>query len=417
MEKKDNSSTGVRRRTLLAKTAQAGGGLLANPRMDFLSSSITPEVNLKTNQIEVVGLDKPLSEQGLLTYIKTVNEKPAEMLENMVYGSIFVSKKAYEDFSKNLGETFELFIQRHSTAMNHLLKQANPPTTDFTMRRIVILEDKVAPPYSGHQNWAQKGMKDSDGAWFFGEAYNPRSTAYFRKEDSIDLGLLHEWGHTILHLNDQYKLDYNNADSTSIDRIVTQLPASWRKYIGSYRNDMLDLMASTSPQFNRFTALQLERRRKRGSHDVLPNIVDENGWQHELPQQVGLKLLHEGREIKVKNLSVYVTQARTIGPARQKNIPEKAIFENDSAFLYPQSFFIRREYGVYSDEATVLMLIRDEHNQRYFRWMDIRDFNIPFWQGLDKLQATLNVVSQDATEPPNPANFDWTIQYEAQVIK
>src|SRR3989344_870582 len=293
MEQNNNPPANVSRRTLISKAAQLVGGLLTNPQVDFFPKSITSEMNLEATKMEIIGSDKPLSEQELSNYIKTTNEKPTEMPENVTYGTIFVSKKAYKDFSKNLSETFESFIQRHALTMSHLLKQADPPTNNFTIRRIIILEDKVGSPNSFSQDWAEKGIKDSDGAWFFGEAYNPSSSAYFRKEDNIDLGLLHEWGHTILHLADQYKLDYNNADSTSIDRIVTQLPASWRKYIGSYRNDMLDLMASTSPQFNRFTALQLERRRKRGSHDVLPNIVDENGWQHELPQQVGLKLLHE----------------------------------------------------------------------------------------------------------------------------
>ena len=46
--------------------------------------------------------------------------------------------------------------------------------------------------------------------------------------------------------------------------------------------------------------------------------------------------------------------------------------------------------------------------ERSYRWMDIRDFNIPYWIG-NKEHVTM--VFKSATEKDDPKTFDWRILY------
>ncbi len=63
---------------------------------------------------------------------------------------------------------------------------------------------------------------------------------------------------------------------------------------------------------------------------------------------------------------------------------------------------------VRSKDGTLFLRVTKINGEQLFRWMDIRDFNIPYWQGHEK-HVTMSFNLASGKDDPN--NFNWQIEY------
>lgn len=400
-----------------AATVGAGAGV------DKLFAKGPEGISQKVDSIETIGLDSPLTQFELRVLIDSINKENIRLKENTYYGTFFISEKALKEFNANLGgESFQSFLRRHTNVLDALLKAANPPISGgFKVNRLVVLRDGTQPPslYElSNNNWAAKGMRDSDGYWNFSSFYQPKHTSYYDAQQNIDYGLIHEWGHTILNLADHYALDVEPQPSQFLDKESVGIPVEWRRYMSRERNDLGSPLMIGGREIDRYSALQLKRREAGGfTHDQNRNYVfDRASWPIEFPESVDLKFFtDEGKPIEVAKIEIRQTQAKNKkGEIYNERINPTAHYIGPSNNLDPKTVFdCHGKHYIPHGSGTVHILIEDRFGIQYFRWMDVRDFNIPYWQGKkDKATLKLKAVRTHDERQPNPKNFDWKIRPE-----
>lgn len=195
--------TGLTRRQWLKTTLAAALALVA-------LDACTPLENVPDNELSkfIVGAENPLN-QGELNYtIQRLNEQNPENKSENYTATIFVKESLYKVFKETNADSFDMFIDRHFRYFNSALKKSDL-STGFQILRAIVVRDDVTVPYSHMENWDTQGVKDSDGMWFFDDPkYNHTESDFYNPELKIDIGWIHELAHMVLHLNDQYSLDY-----------------------------------------------------------------------------------------------------------------------------------------------------------------------------------------------------------------
>lgn len=380
---------------------------------DYLESEII-------DNVETYGDKNPLTQAQLTKLYEKLNSVvEREMRDNTYYGSISVGKATYESFRNIMdgGESVQAFIKRHEAVFNQMVhEQPYPDTNKLSIRRLIVLDDGVEIPHFSLNEF----IKDSDGGWNLGSKYVPTEADYYDKNLRIDYGLLHELGHAVFHLPDQYSLDFIKHNDTDTNPLLVNMPSKWTKY-GAY--DRIDigknlmgaqLQRKEDRRIGLHSNLQLLRRAPSNEVHINKRYVTEALWKfpYELPQTVTFSF---GKEYENATVQVFRTVSAVVPTDKQKKALElvetyvnpvdgELTLSKEKLFQPPQN-----EYNlIESENATLFIVITGLDGELSFRWMDIRDFNIPYWQG-HRDHVTMNFSL--ASEKDDPNTFDWTIKY------
>lgn len=352
--------------------------------------------------VETFGNANPYTQEQLNSLISEFNINPKEQRQDTYYGSIFVKKSVLDLFSQDNGESMQAFVKRNLEYLSQMLKDAVPPVVGgLNTRRLIILDENAIPPASYHEGYIDNGITDSDGTWFFDTRYIPANSSYYDPIPKVDRGLIHELGHDMLHLNDQYALDVHPTDISQTLR--SRIPSLWQTYKNDYKKNVSsdDLMATVGKKMQQFTALQLNRRPN--PHNLRETVKDYNGWNSEFPQSVNILLRSQGQTINPSEVKIYRT--RSTG-GFDKTIDDTVIYTGLLQNLNPNSLFVSQNGVINRTEATLLLEIKGTDGNTYWRWLDARDFNIAQWTNKPDMEI------QIANGSELPENFDWTITYK-----
>lgn len=402
----------------------------------------TPTANFSGTGIDLYGESVPLNQDQVNTLISQLNANPLSMLPDTYYATMFVASDVYKQFIADNSENITAYLARNGNRLSTMLKTANPPVNGgLIIRRLVIVTDSsVVTPASYHNGYITDGIKDSDGTWYFNSVYRPADSAYYNSGEKVDYGLLHEFGHSVLHLNDQYLLDVPRDQLGSI--LLSVMPTVWQDYYNYYKKGVSDqdLMATVGPKIQDFTARQLNRRKN--IHDFSGTIRDYLGWNPEFPASVKVNFYNGTTQINAKTVKVYrrTLSAQTITQISNKKLSHgKAAFEKDFSpinslsgingisdipvktysvskgqgfTLNPQELFMTDSSGLIPDgTATLIWEITDNTGKSYWRWTDVRDLNVASWTSNNNLSEQLSGLYN------TPATFNWQISYTSTNIR
>jgi len=394
-----------------------------------------PEEKFETKTvdgIETIGFINPMTRGQVEKYVAKENAVPKEMKEGVYYMTFFANESTVKNFPlENDQESLQFFVKRNIDFLNGMFGKASLPG-GVVVRRLVIVKDGEYKHDEVYEScYSQGGINDSDGVWDFCGEYKPKewygSTDHYKKE-RVDRGLLHEIGHRVLHLPDHYILDFLNfsvkeKQDLETFSVIADLPKPWWDYNSGIRNDINGGMMRMNygfslidkGRFNIHEIAQLRRRILKGkTHhpDTYRGCINFPG---EVPKTVNLSL---GSEMSGAEISVYGVASEN-KPKHIDNVTlAKGEVNSAGEFVlgnpFKDSIVTNKEspdFGLIDPDNGVLMLLlkaRTSKGELFFRWMDIRDFNLAYWRGYeDKVTMTMNLASGK----DDPAKFDWTIKY------
>jgi hypothetical protein len=122
---------------------------------------------------------------------------------------VVIDKKTYDDLVA-AGLNPQDYIQRHVDEMNRILAQSGANV------RIDLADIRYVDAVTNDQRgpWIQSDA----GNWALTGGFNPSGLGYWNSDDQIDYGLIHEWGHAVLGLWDDYGFDVQTkSDSDPFD--------------------------------------------------------------------------------------------------------------------------------------------------------------------------------------------------------
>jgi hypothetical protein len=464
-----------------------------------LQGNIVPS-SVVIDGVETWGHFNPLSQPELNSLIALKNKgfSFSKTDKLVYYGTIFANEKAYKRFT---GESMQSFLARHFKALSQILFEGleycdecakqfklvmgKPAWRAFpknfprvVLRRLVVIGDGVVPPYSESPDYLDYRFEDSDGGWHFEGDYSPPSkktyyapgevpptdSSYYNPFEKLDYGLLHEFGHSILHLIDYYFLDYRFPYEKKDGKIIARTPAdfrepeavadlpnpwngglNWREYRTVNRPGIVsfaELMSNSfgsSPRAGLFTELLLAwRASRKKTHDFSEAFRDLNGFQpSEMPKFVTLELKNQdGASLKGGKLEIYrvfqkegssfYSDGKIFEKQFEGSIDDKGrarlgrtikthggirVFMGNPFSGPPQRSGDEFKDVLHPLESTLLLKVKDDDGKtEHFRWMDARDFAIPYFLGFrDYARFTLKLVSE--SDPAYPTAFDWKITY------
>ncbi|GMR19339.1 MAG: hypothetical protein BMS9Abin34_474 [Patescibacteria group bacterium] len=366
------------------------------------------------------GQERSLTGEEFTDLIKFLNADPLAVDEDTYYATFLASETALQTFAQDEGESLQAYLVRHVAWMSREFKEADPPIEGgLAVRRLIVLADGVFKSDWDTRgfDYAAHGLLDSDGAWSFIETYEPENSAYYNRDFVIDFGLLHEWTHSILHLPDHYALDYHA--SHDIYNVLEGIPEAWQYYWAGLRPGISrNGFAGGGSGFTlrRYSALQLQDRRDRGiAHDI-DRIRFEMGFLAQVPQ---VSVLDFGPDFAQAQVLIYQSQdcppEHTDRAASSCKIlaadPVSDGLLDDRGRIAIGNLFAEYEIRVPIKEGVLFVKVINGE-ETWFRWMDIRDFNLAYWQGYQgKAVMRLNLAS----EWDIPSEFDWVIEYGAAV--
>ncbi len=422
----------ITRREFLKMTLGVAAGVLTNEKIAQAGSLINkpnqkeaPQLPLEQEYsppsiidgLETFGADEPLNEEQLKLLTEKLNSLGNEKRDDTYYGTVFVTEETYKRFIfDDFQESFQSYLRRHEALFNQMLIE-NPIALaegGFKLRRLIVINNNV-PESDFFRDYYNNRITDCDDQYLI-KNYQPSKADYYDPSIRIDLGLLHEWGHYFLHLNDFYSLDFFSP--VNIPPPLREIPL-WQKYYGSYRDgidndggvsrkDLADntLMAGGGGRIlGLYNSLQLANRGKAGRvHNLRETLKDIWLWPADLPEQVVLRFYNVyGLPLIVRNITVYETEADLANP-NTRVWHSGPVYNFPGEIIRPVDIF-PVENGAIKKGSEIIFLDIDTDRGKYFRWMDIRDFNIAKWMGKEFLQMCA------ARYDDYPGNFNSRIDY------
>lgn len=178
------------------------------------------------------------------------------------------------------------------------------------------------------------------------------------------------------------------------------LPKNWRSYFPSRTSK--DLMASgrTLEPYN----AQLLMRRK-NPHDLKDTIKDYQGWPLEIPEEMNAVFTSEDQIVEPASIDFFQTVKEK---DKEKTLTPEPVYTTRSSIIEPRKMFKAKEGIIDREGGTLLARIIDKNGKEFFRWMDIRMFNMALWNKKNTLH--MQVVSND-NPIEFPKDFNEDIQY------
>lgn len=386
-------------------------GNIENPRQRATAEMYPSDVD----NLETYGENQPLNQESLNAVVEIINRGDNTKAEDTFYSTIGVTKSTYDSFNDDYDESFQSYLLRSEDKYNEIL---TPEGFNFKVRRVIIVEDGVDFPRSHHQGYTNFGFKDSDGTWYFYNQYRPDEYSYYDPESQVDIGLLHELGHSTLHVQDGYTLDFNGPhDAIAFENSEYSIPNEWRTYHAQTRPDLRGIMiAGTESHLDEFTALILKYRLQKGLIHDDQLLIKQSYLSAIFPDQVELHLFDsESKPINqqdIESIKIYRTQlARNATGGIDKELMAEPIYEGTDLTLVPDELFPSEE-GLIKHYDGLLFIVVETKTGPVWRWLDLRDFS-----RLKLMQETGTPVSNDLSvvmasgndTPDDPEN--WRVGY------
>lgn len=429
-EKADQAlKTDLSRRSFLKLVGASAAGLVLPPGSlgGFPEQARVSEgeiVGERISGVETWGAKEPLNQNQLATLIKRLNAKYQKeggdktLRPDGYYVTFFMPTSVYKNFpSGEWGDDVQTFLVNNVTGLDSLLKNGDPPIDGgMILRRLIVVEDDADCPVSHHLGYLTDGLRDSDGVW---RICDPRRAYYW--DGKCDREVIHELGHSVLHFPDHYSLDFYVGFIGDLPSVLRIFPRDWQRYITNKRNDFGDdLMRAGYPALNSHELLQLHRRIQGGwTHDFRRKLQDYLVFPDEMPANIVFSF-GEGYQ----NAKVEIYRTETINwqkrLKRLSNLPIEVYQTNkEGKAAIKKPFMKSKDYtsgspegklmvnGIAETEAVLFLKVTTSGGEPFGRWLDIGDFNIPKWQGYDRVTMAMNLFSPET----DPATFDWTIKY------
>lgn len=121
-----------------------------------------------------------------------------------------------------------------------------------------------------------------------------------------------------------------------------------------------------------------------------------------------------GGNIDISTVQFYRTKGQK---GKDKGIYDKVLVDEPVLQTGLEEFEVAKIFNIQKGlinnlEATFFVVATDKNGKQYIRWMDIRDFGIPYWRGFtEKVKMTMRFVAKDRLSVVDPGNLDYTIQY------
>lgn len=398
----------------LAEASTVGKRILPTESADILSE------RQLIDGLETFGSKEALKQGELRSLINQLNSQDKKKESRAFTATVFVQETVYKNFLEKHGESFPLFITRHSEEFDKMLKNAPRPHSEgFQSLRLIVVRDDV--DVSPHAN----GVTDSNGSWFFQKDYDPTKSSYYDSEDGIDYEIFHEWGHNILNLPDAYALDFPFVNGVVAEykypQCMSDISHEWRNYIvGNTPSN--SIMAYPFPYGYRDTgktlgvhpSLQIGRRQSVGG---IQKSLHERGraFPNEIPNltkiDVGKRFAGSKIEIyRSKRDGSYDDQLST-GEVIKTFTDEpiiSTIIGSEGVFEINDPFPTNSQGMVSGHEGLLLMKIYGRNDQLHFRYIDIRAFNEAYWLGF-KEQVKMTVMM--SSNKIKPENFNWYVLF------
>lgn len=383
------------------------------------------------------GQNRPLTKAELDGLVGFLNAAPLALEDNTYYVTFLASETAYRAFPQDYDESLPSYLLRHVAWMDREIKAADPPISGglIARRLIVVADGAFATERDAHGlDYVSHGLLDSDGSWTFIERYCPEKCGFYNQELGLDFGLTHEWIHTIFKLPDHYALDFHlqNDNSGVFEQLPEGVAEEWLSYMAGGRPDISAgdfAMGGTGSTLRRYSALQLEDHRRRG----VRHGSQVNGW--EPWREIGFPSLASDNTVLdfgewVAGGRILIYQSQPCPPERDafnckvlNPIPilegvlnENGRIEIGNPFYSPSE---ERTYQSWYKEGVLFILIIRDHElgtQFWFRWMDIRDFNLAYWSGYTgsvrmRMKLTRGLANSLGETIMPPSYFNWEIAY------
>lgn len=374
--------------------------------------------------LQTYGQEQPLTGEELSALVRFLNTNPPALEEDTYYATFLASETAFQTFAQDEGESLQAYLVRHVAWMDRALKAANPPVEGgLVARRFIILTDGVFESDGDVRgiDYAAHGLLDSDGAWSFIDTYCHKSCSRYNLGITgmillgvpLDLStaLLHEWAHSVFHLPDHYGLDYHlQYDHYGV---LVGIPEEWQSYSAGGRLDISRggfVMGGGGFTLRHYSALQLERRRTlRITHNLQAVGIELAGFVGEVPQDVSWDF---GPSFAGAQVLVYQTEWADQGGflLYGKVLSPNSVFDgylDEFGRVDVGNLFAGYEITVPHAEGVLFIKVING-GETWFRWMDIRDFNLAYWHGFTN---SVLMRMDLASAADDPYQFSWEIEY------
>ncbi len=444
---------------------------------EYKLSIFTPKI---IDGVETYGSDRPLTADELKTLVTILNDKTTrgevEINPNEFYGIWLVRPKTYTEFEKENGETFQKYAKRVYDVQTTMIKNGNsfiPNGKDHIkgvkLRCIIQVTEDADPSGSWNTSYLENGpTKYADGWWgFWGdEPRQPRNDSWWSDEFNVSMADVHELGHVVRHLSDDYGLDSvftsegqteylltlvktspdaknklakilnvkTNEVETTLKKRQTKImqtqttqssalnnvSSQWREYITNRRTDSdgANIMNLPSSAKESSYAMWMYARRIRQGvfHSLESTIPESTAYQYEIAPH---NVLNLGTQYNGAKISVYRTDGdyinRTLTPIKT-GLVEKGEFDLGDPFNNALEEVEGRM--LIPDYKGVLFIRVDKKGTNgtnpEFAWTDIRIFNEAF----EKTGRTIGVVYNMslANNTMSYEEYNWASQLDVEPL-
>jgi hypothetical protein len=258
-----------------------------------------------------------------------------------------------------MGRDPQEFVQAHVDAMNQMLRDAG----------VNMMLEVGAIRYVESMTDAQRGPWNvaNSGNWPL-TSYDPTKSAFWNAATGIDEGLLHEWGHSVLGLWDDYGFDVHAQDAAN-----PLVPGTTLIYNGPD-----GLMSQTRPPFIPEWVVPLLNERAAANDPYRPHEYVQIDADN-LPQTATLQL-----DPALAGQTITIHQGYMVNDTTKAMNPTPAITGTvaaDGTFIVdPQSLFAAvlaagndQSHVSRTGAGTILIAVQTPSGPQY-QWLNLADF-------------------------------------------
>lgn len=382
------------------------------------------------DHVETFGHREGLTQRQLDSLITDLNSVQREMKEDTHYVTLFISEENYKQFpDDNDKESFNAFIKRHDESWTAMLNDAQPRIRGgLKTRRIIVVKNKVQTPASHHYGYLENGIQDSDGTWNVSRGntiYKPKEAGYYDRNLRLDRGLLHEIGHSTFDLPDIYSIDFDYRGSEPLDAF-RDVPKNWQSYTTSrHRTDSPDTIMNCCSLFSNYESKMLHRRKRSGHcHNKKKNLPEQSwSFPREIPQTT---IFNFGKTFKDSTIELYrscakdkkdlfnMSHEKTLEmlPLENRKINSEGEINIGNPFRTATN--LKKSFlsgQILCQESVLFIKVIKPNNEIAFRWLDVRDFNLPVWErNMDETVVVMMKMKLAATQDTQE-EFDAKVNY------
>lgn len=373
------------------------------------------------SEVVVYGEKEAIDQEGFellkSEFKKQIIEKSREYDKYTVYATVYITEDAYAAWKSRNADYFS-FINKHIQWLNSKVQYIIPG--GVVLREVIVVKNGINVPMSLDvtQKYEQNKLPGTDGTFLQVDPNYDGTSGYYDESIGIDRGEIHELAHKLLLLPDDYSLDVNPKENMPIPAPLQDIPKHWQTYHAGYRNDLSRGNIMGTGVYDRFLPysefLLKTRVIENRVHDYQKSLQECLYFTAKFPQNITMRFFDkQGQHIQIDHVEIYGTQSDpTPTDGYGKKIVEQPKYIGGIDNIDPISLFEVIDGNVVQyAQATLFVKIYGIDGSTYFRWLDIRDFHLPYMKGYrDKVTLNMNAIPNTDNET-NDHTFDATVGY------